>query len=284
MTRFPFKIFIDGGDPSETIMAEQALGFIDGQTTNPSLVAKNPAVLNRIAEGEKFSLEEINVFYKKIIEEISSVVDWSVSVEPYVNHDTSLDDILQQARNMAQWNKKVWVKLPITGRGLEAAKILTGEGIRLNMTLCFSQEQAAAVYTATSGAKNPVFISPFVGRLDDRGERGMDLIRNILKMYEMGDGHVQVLTASVRSMDHLFSAMKLGSPIITLPYKVFFDWSKKDFLLTGIDYLEVPTTLKDIPYEELALDLPWTRYNIYHDLTEAGISKFSEDWNKLLKD
>jgi len=94
------------------------------------------------------------------------------------------------------------------------------------MTLVFSQEQAAAVYAATIGAKRgQVYLSPFIGRLDDRGEQGMDLIANIIKMYGAGDGHVEVLTASVRSLEHFTRAIELGSDIITSPFKVLKEWA-----------------------------------------------------------
>ncbi len=105
------------------------------------------------------------------------------------------------------------------------------------MTLCFSQAQAAAVYAATRGAKKgEVFVSPFIGRLDDRGENGMDLIANILKMYGKGDGHVEVLTASVRTLDHLLCAIKLGSDIITAPLAVLKEWKEKGLPMPKDDY------------------------------------------------
>jgi transaldolase len=150
------------------------------------------------------------------------------------------------------------------------------------MTLCFSQEQAAAVYNATKGAKD-VFVSPFVGRLDDRGEDGMSLIANILKMYRKGDGHVLTLTASVRNLNHLLYALQLKSPIITVPFKIFKEWADKGFSLPDETFVYDPGTLKPIPYREIPLDKPWTKYNIHHDLTDIGIERFSNDWNYLVK-
>src|SRR5260370_28219150 len=92
--------------------------------------------------------------------------------------------------------------------------------IRVNMTLCFSQEQAAAVYAATKGSKEPVYVSPFVGRLDDRGEDGIDLVKNIKTMHRNGDGHVHVLAASIRHLDHLLSSFALDVDLVTIPSKV----------------------------------------------------------------
>lgn len=108
----------------------------------------------------------------------------------------------------------------------------TGEAcveMAINITLNFSQSQAAAVYEATKGAKFPVFISPFVGRLDDKGENGMQVVDNIIKMYAAGDKHVEVLTASVRTIDHILYAFQLQSNIITIPLKVFKQWSDLGF-------------------------------------------------------
>lgn len=106
------------------------------------------------------------------------------------------------------------------------------------MTLCFSQEQAAAVYAATHGAKKgQVFVSPFIGRVDDRGENGMDLIKNILKMYEKGDRHVEVLTASLRNLNHLLYSIKVGSDIVTSPFKILKGWGENKIPMPNSDYL-----------------------------------------------
>jgi transaldolase len=152
------------------------------------------------------------------------------------------------------------------------------------MTLCFSQAQAAAVYAATRDArKGQVFVSPFIGRLDDRGENGMDLIGNIIRMYAKGDGHVEVLTASVRKVDHLLYAIKLGSDIITSPFSVLEEWGKKGLSLPGPDYRYDPGSLRPIPYEEIDLTKDWREYDIRHDLTDKGMERFSQDWNSLIK-
>ena len=136
--------------------------------------------------------------------------------------------MLAQGREMFSWIPNAHVKFPSSREGLSAAEQAVQKGLRVNLTLCFSQEQAAAVYAATRGAKKgQVFVSPFIGRLDDRGENGMDLIAHILRMYGKGDGHVEVLTASVRTMDHLLYALKLGSDIITAPLTLLKQWGEK---------------------------------------------------------
>jgi transaldolase len=152
------------------------------------------------------------------------------------------------------------------------------------LTLCFSQEQAAAVYAATRGAKRgDVFVSPFIGRLDDRGENGMDVISHILQMYRKGDGHVMVLTASVRKMDHLLYALKLGSDIITGPFQVLKEWGEKGLPMPGDDYVYRPGSLKSIPFGEIDLTKNWQSYDIRHELTDKGMERFSADWNALIK-
>lgn len=288
--KLPSKIFIDGGDPKETAEAKKLLGYIDGQTTNPTLIAKNPEAVARIARGEKFTETEVYEFYKKVVTEISGIVDWSVSIETYSDANTTAAQMLDQSREMYSWIPNAWIKFPTTAEGLKAAAAAAKEGIRVNMTLVFSQEQAAAVYAATKAVnsrpgleRGSVFVSPFVGRLDDRGENGMQLIENIIKMYENGDGHVSTLTASVRTLAHLLYALKLKSPIITLPFKVFKEWSETGFQVPEEGFAYAPSDLAAIPYKELDLTKKWTSFDIHHDLTDVGIEKFSADWNSLVK-
>lgn len=283
--KFPSKIFIDGGDPEETREAKELLRHIDGQTTNPTLIAKNPDAQERIKRGEKFDKKEVLDFYRNVVNEIAKIVDWSVSIEPYVDKNTSWQEILEQGKDMYRWIDKAWIKFPTTIAGLKAASHAIKEGIRINMTLCFSQEQAAAVYAATRGVKRgTVFVSPFVGRLDDIGENGMQLIENILKMYEKGDGHVMTVTASVRNLAHLLYALKLKSPIITVPFKVFKEWTETNFKLPDEGFTYAPSDLSSIPYkDDIDLSKKWTNYDVKHDLTNTGIEKFSADWNSLVK-
>lgn len=275
-------IFIDGGDPKETQQAKNLMGYIDGQTTNPTLVAKNPQIKARLASGNKFTKEELLSEYQKIVKEVAKITDGPTSIEVYADKNTSTEEIIKQAREMSEWIPNAYIKLPIIPQGLQAAEVLCHE-IKINMTLCFSQEQAAAVYSATKGASFPVFVSPFVGRLDDQGENGMDLVANILSMYKAGDGHVQVLTASVRNLDHFLYALKLQSPAITLPFKVFKKWVEKGFLLPTLAFVYDRPDLKEIPYHQISLDEPWHSYNIWHKLTEVGLQKFADDWNALLR-
>lgn len=160
--------------------------------------------------------------------------------------------------------------------------------IRVNMTLCFSQEQAAAVYAATKGSKDPVYVSPFIGRLDDRGDNGMDLVKNIKRMYEHGDGHVHVLAASIRSINQLLCCFALGTELATVPTKILEEWAAtgfpipdRDFKYTAVD--ASGKSLREIPYRELDLALPWHSFDIAHELTTKGIQKFVADYQSTLK-
>lgn len=284
MIKLPSKIFIDGGDPKETEEAKKLLGYIDGQTTNPTLIAKNPEAAAKIARGEKFTQNEAYEFYKKVVTEISAIVDWSVSIETYSDKNTTAAEMFAQSKDMYSWIPNAWIKFPTTTEGLKAASNAVKEGMRVNMTLCFSQEQAAAVYAATKVApKGNVFVSPFVGRIDDCGEDGMSLISNIMKMFQSSDNHVHTLTASVRSLAHLLYALKLKSPIITLPFKIFKEWADTNFQMPAENFTYAPSDLTPIPYKELDLSKPWTSFDIKHDLTNIGIEKFSADWNSLVK-
>lgn len=280
------KIFADTGDPQEVEEILDFLRFLDGVTTNPTLIARHPEVQKRLKEGNKFSREEVKHFYKEIVVEVSKLIPkGSVSIEVYADKNTIKEEMLKEAREFFDWIPNAHIKLPITRYGLEAAEEAIKEGIRVNMTLCFSQQQAAAVYAATRGAKiGQVFISPFVGRLDDQGRNGMDLIENIIVMYRKGDGHVEVLTASVRNFEHFIYALKLKSDIITSPIKILKEWKNKNLMPSPPNYLyEAKNKLDVILYQELDLDRDWQEFNIQHELTDKGLESFASDWNSLIK-
>jgi transaldolase len=283
------KILVDGGDPEETRRMKSLIGFVDGQTTNPSLIAKNPEIKDRIASGHKLSLDEQREEYKKIVQQISPLVgDAGVSIEVFANLDTRGEQMLAQGEDMFSWIPNAYIKYPCTHEGLRAAQMSVERGIRVNITLCFSQEQAAGVYAATQASKVPAYVSPFIGRLDDRGENGMDLIKNIQRMYEAGDGHVYVLAASIRSIDQLLACFVLGVELVTVPAKVLEAWAAKDFPMPeqGFVYREVDSAgkaLKPIPYKSITLSKPWNAFDLTHELTKKGIEKFVADFESTLQ-
>src|SRR6185369_7568524 len=257
------KLLVDGGDPDETLRVKKLLGFVDGQTTNPSLIAKNPAIQQKIASGHSLTSQEEQDEYRKIVQTISPLVgEAGVSIEVFADLNTSAEDMLAQGQEMFTWIPNAYIKYPSTHEGLRAAEMSVRKQMRVNMTLCFSQEQAAAIYAATKGSKDPVYVSPFVGRLDDRGDDGMQVVENIEKMYARGDGHVQVLVASLRKLDHLFYAFKLRCGLVTAPAKILEDWATRhlsrpgdDFVYSAVDKNE--RSLRKIPYQDLDLNASW---------------------------
>lgn len=148
-----------------------------------------PHIRQLIAVGHKLSKREELDEYRKIVQTISPLVGQAgVSIEVFADQNTTAQEMLDQGREMFSWIPNAYIKYPCTAEGLRAAKVSVGESRRVNMTLCFSQQQAVAVYAATKGTKEPVYVSPFVGRLDDIGQNGMDLVRNIKQMFAEGDG------------------------------------------------------------------------------------------------
>ena len=187
------KFFVDTANVNE-IREAAALGVLDGVTTNPSLVSK---------EGKPF---------KETILTICDIVNGPVSVEVVA---TDAGGMCKEGQDYAKWHKNVVVKLPTTREGIKACKCLSEQGIKINMTLCFSPTQALLV--AKAGG---TYVSPFVGRLDDISHNGMDLIRQIVQIYKNYGYPTQVLTASVRHPLHVVEAALAGSHVATIPFKV----------------------------------------------------------------
>lgn len=284
----PSKIFIDGGDPAETREADAMLkkaGYhgLDGQTTNPSLIAKNFLARRK---GAKVTMDEAFGEYKRVVTEMSHIIpQGSISIQVIGDPGTlTTDQMLTQARDRITWIPNGSIKFPATPAGLAAAEIFCEEG-PVNITLNFTQEQAAATYIATQTHNYTVFVSPFVGRLDDKGESGMDVVVNELEMYrKFGDGHVEVLTASLRNIKHLLYALHLKSDIITVPFKIFKEWADNGFQLPPEDFMYDAPGLTEIPYKELSLDVDWHTLDLTHELTTAGMAKFWEDWQSIVRE
>jgi transaldolase len=189
------KIFLDTANLDE-IRQGVSLGVVDGVTTNPTLVAKE----NRPFRDHILAICEV-------------VKDGVVNAE-VVSTDT--EGILREAREIAGWHSNIVVKVPLIPDGVRALSILSKEGIRVNVTLCFSPTQALLV--AKAGA---YFVSPFLGRLDDISENGLTLLRDIMEIYRAYNFSTQVLAASLRHPMHVVEAAKLGAHIGTMPFKVF---------------------------------------------------------------
>jgi transaldolase len=216
------------------------------------------------------------------------VGDGGVSIEVFADTNTTAEQMLAQGEEMFSWIPNGYIKYPCTHEGLRAAQLSVQRGIRVNMTLCFSQTQAAAVYSATRDSKDPVYVSPFVGRLDDRAENGMDLVKNIKKMYESGDGHVYVLAASIRNLNHLLYSFALKAELVTVPTKVLEQWAADNFPMpdSSFSYKAINSSgqpLKPISYQALNLNKEWESFDIAHELTTKGIQKFVADYQSTLR-
>jgi transaldolase len=276
------KFFLDSCDPAQTKKAVALLTKLDGQTTNPSLLVKNPALQNELIGG-KLSERRLLELYKNAVTEISKLIpQGSVSIEVYADHESTAKDLLHQAEDFYSWIPNAHIKFPTTKAGLEAAHSFVGVGGRVNMTLVFSQEQALAVHLATQNMKKAgdVFVSPFVGRLDDVGENGIDLVRNVIQMYKKLDSRVEVLGASLRTLRHFTDCVDLDCDIITAPLLTFENYQ------SSINYQHSPANdvkakLQPIPYLELN-ESNWQSVNIHHNLTDAGLNRFVADWKGVL--
>jgi transaldolase len=213
------KFFIDTANIDEIKKAND-LGMVDGVTTNPSLVSK---------EGREFT---------GLLKEICGIVDGPVSAE-VVSVDA--EGMIREAKDLAGIADNIVVKIPLIEEGLKAVKTLTSEGIKTNVTLCFSPVQA--LMAAKAGA---AYISPFVGRLDDISIRGMELVEQIMAIYENYGYETETIVASVRSPVHVLEAALMGADIATIPFKVI-------------------------------------RQLIKHPLTNIGLESFLSDWKKQNK-
>lgn len=272
------KIYLDSGDPAETKIITDQLGFLDGQTTNPSLIVKNPEV-QKCKTGERVcSEEDLLGFYKEIVSDMRNQFDQgqSVSIEVYADKDTTAEEMIAQGTDMNTWIPDAHIKLPITAAGLKAAHHFVNKGVNVNMTLCFTVDQALAVHAATRGCtKGQVYVSPFIGRLDDIGESGVDLIENILNAFAAVDSNVEVLAASIRNKDHVVDTLALGCDRMTIPYKVLSLYKAEEMkaLLDAATTERVPSDLND--------DKEWDQYDITHPLTDKGLAKFAQDWKSI---
>ena len=215
------RIFLDTAKIEEVRQASR-LGVISGVTTNPTLMARAGAT-----------------DYEATIKEIASIIPGPISTEVVVE---GVEPMLNQAREMAAWASNIVIKIPVNADGLEVTSILAKENIKINMTLCFSANQA--LLAALSGA---TYISPFVGRLDDIGQDGMQLVEDILDIYEnYPDINTEVIAASIRHPEHCLRAARAGAHIATIPYDVLIKM-------------------------------------IQHPMTDAGISRFLADWKNTSK-
>lgn len=266
------QIFLDSGDPADTRAALSALGSLDGQTTNPSLLAK-------VLEGKTQSASDVLAGYKRIVQEMRGLLTdgQSISIEMNASATSTAEDLFAQAQEMNGWIHGAHIKFPITAAGLEAALLSLKAGMRVNMTLCFTISQALAVHgmALEAGAKHgDVFVSPFLGRLDDAGENGLNLLGSITANYLHLQSPVLTLSASIRSLEAIKGSIALGADIVTIPSSLIPEWAK-------IQSTPIPLN----PAKEVAPATAlsnWREYDITHPLTAKGLDRFAQDWNNLI--
>jgi transaldolase len=213
------RLFIDTANINE-IREANALGIIDGVTTNPTLIAR---------EGRDFI---------SVVKEICAIVDGPISAEVV---SLKSDEMVKEARVLAKIHRNIVIKIPIMPEGLKATKVLSQEAIKTNLTLCFSPTQA--LLAAKAGA---TFVSPFIGRLDDISQTGMDLIRDIKTIFRNYGFSTQIIVASVRNPVHVLESALAGADVATVPYSVLMSLVK-------------------------------------HPLTDIGIERFLKDWQNVPK-
>ena len=213
------KLFIDTANVDE-IREINEWGVLSGVTTNPSLIAK---------EGRDF---------KEVIKEIAEIVDGPISAE-VISLDK--DGMIKEARELARIHRNIVIKIPMTAEGLKAVNVLSQEGIKTNVTLIFSPNQA--LLAAKAGAS---YVSPFIGRLDDISNEGMEIVQDIVHIYVIHSIYTKVIAASIRNPMHVIEAAKAGAHIATIPYNVF-------------------------------------KQMVNHPLTDIGIERFLKDWEGLKK-
>jgi transaldolase len=278
---FQTQIFLDSGNPQETEKVINLLGFLDGQTTNPSLVAKSPQVQEFLQNKTSITNADLLSAYQEVVQTIHQLIpQGSISIEVYADQESSYLDLLEQAEQMQQWIPSPHIKFPTTKAGLQAAAKFTENGGKTNMTLVFSLAQAYAVALAThSQSPQQVFVSPFIGRLEDEGYRGADLLTQIQDLYRQYDFQVNILAASLRTLSHLKFCLENNLDIVTMPYKMISDWAEQQFDLSSF---EMPGEgLQPLSSKVSEVD-SWEKLDISHYKTDEGLQKFANDWRKLL--
>ena len=303
MTQF----LLDSGNPQEyrelQALAKEHNTEIWGATTNPTLIA-------RALAGKKLTQQEAFALQKEIVMEILTIVTGSVSAEVYTDETTTAEEMASQGEEIASWNERVNVKLPTTIEGLKARTTLRKKKISINNTLVFSQQQIFAITLhehiirktdPDNQPKWPQFISPFVGRLDGRGENGMQLIEHGMKVKEIfplvnNQPLTWMLAASIRRIEHFKRSIELNSEIITAPakiYKEWFSWTEEQQgqldtqayaqSLTTIPFWQPPQAIQEIAtIEDFMSAIASDELDISHPLTDTGIEQFVRDWKAIL--
>lgn len=296
MTQF----ILDSGDPDEyrhiaTLLKTHGQELFGG-TTNPTLIAKKLA-------GRKVTPQEAFNLQKDIVLELTEICPGAISAEVYADSETQAQEMIDQAKEIASWHNRVVVKLPTNSEGMKARISLRRSGIPINNTLVFSQQQIFAINLQEQLLQKegevvnnwPPFISPFVGRLDDLGQDGMDLVDNAMTQKNTYAFTPLILVASIRRIEHFKRSLDYKADLITAPAKIYQEWFAMDEAaqnaidtesyakeLESIDYWNPQEFLTIQSVEELQNAMETGHLDITHELTDKGIARFTEDWKAIL--
>lgn len=277
---YQVKIFLDSGNPADTREALKLYPGLAGQTTNPTLISRNPEIQSQLAENKEISEELLLKSYQEIAVELNEMLpEGSISLEVPARSDSTIKELLEYAIEMNSWIPNAHIKFPTTKTGLGAAQELAHQGGRVNMTLAFTLSQAQAVHIATSPAEeSQVFYSSFVGRQYDNGRDGIQILRAVRALYDSWESKVEILAASFRSLEQIQASVLAGADIITVPMKYLREWSEQEFIVPETNKYIVDTPSPSIPSEPV----DWRNLHIEDDLTTQGLIKFQQDWEGLL--
>jgi transaldolase len=271
MSQYKTKIYLDSSNPEDTSEALKILGFLDGQTTNPSLFAK--------ANTNKYSETEVWEAYKSCVLSIHKLIpEGSVSAEIYADTSSTVNQMLIQAERIQEFGEFVHIKIPTCTNGIKTLETLVSQNKKVNMTLGFDQNQAFAIANmAKNTAPNQIYYSSFIGRLFDNGVNGIENLKNIKQMYTELNSPVSILACSFRSLDQFLACMALEVDIVTVSLDILKEWQKHNFTIPALDSFHFDGVKTNyIPLEELDS----TKVN--NPLSLAGIHKFAADWNSII--
>jgi transaldolase len=265
------KIFLDSASIKDTIEAIKILGSLDGQTTNPTLFSKT--LSHKMTEAQLWDE------YKQSLRVIRDTLkEGSLSAEVYMDTSTTVSQIVTQAQSLNSLGLDLHVKIPVCKVGICALDVLLSQGLKVNMTLGFDQNQAFSVAAISSNIySNQVYFSCFVGRVFDNGCDGIANIANIMRMYQDINTPVQILACSFRTLDQFLACLALGVDIVTVNLDIIKQWQKHDFIvpsLSSFHFNEPKPKYLDILHLNPSL--------VNHPSSMAGIVKFASDWNSAI--
>jgi transaldolase len=271
MSQYKTKIYLDSSNPEDTIEALEILGFLDGQTTNPSLFAK--------VSSNKYSESEVWDAYRSCVQSIHELIpNGSVSAEIYADTSSTVNQMLIQSERIQDFGDYVHIKIPTCSNGIKTLETLVNQNKKVNMTLGFDQNQAYVIANiAKDTLPGQIYYSSFIGRLFDNRINGIENLKNIKQMYKEINSPVSILACSFRSLDQFLACMALEVDIVTVSIDILKEWQKHNFVIPSIDSFHFDgLKTKYIAIEDLDAN------KVDNPLSLSGIHKFATDWNSII--